>query len=242
MEVERKAGTQDIVAQQTILLRPGDGHLESLDGQGILGAAIDVALPGADGIATDDHPFQQAVGIALDNGAIHKGPWVPFVRVAHDILGVPRSASGELPLESGDKAGPTPPAQPGKFDLFEHLLPCHRSQDLGQGLVTVPGDVFLNVLRVNQPAVSQGDAQLLAVERDVRIVRDWRPGLRVCIGQPLHYSPLDQRLLNQLGHIVGVHLAVKDALRVNGHHRSHGTEAAAAGVDHLDLVRQAAPG
>jgi hypothetical protein len=89
-------------------------------------------------------PSSEAVGIALDDGAIHEGTGVALVGIADDVLLVAWRAGGELPLEAGEKAGP---AAPRNRDSLTSSYTCSGSsrQDLDQGLVAAAGDVLLDL-------------------------------------------------------------------------------------------------
>ena len=65
VDVKVKAGIEDVLAQQAVLAGLLDGDLQALDGDGVLGADVDVALVGTDGVAGDGHGLQHAVGVAL---------------------------------------------------------------------------------------------------------------------------------------------------------------------------------
>ncbi len=62
LDVEVEAGAEDILAQQAVFPGLLDGDLQALDRDGVLGADIDIALVGADGIAGDGHGLQHAWG------------------------------------------------------------------------------------------------------------------------------------------------------------------------------------
>ena len=94
-----------------MLTRLRQGDLQPADGQGILGAAVDVAVLRADGIAGDDHALDDRVGIAFQGGAIHEGARVALVGVADDVLGPALRLAGQLPLGAGGEAAAAAPAQ-----------------------------------------------------------------------------------------------------------------------------------
>ena len=79
MEVEAEVGAQDVVAQQAHLLRLGDGRFQAGDRQRVLCADIDIALVAAGSHGGDEHSLDDGVGVALHDGAVHKGAWVAFV-------------------------------------------------------------------------------------------------------------------------------------------------------------------
>ena len=55
VDVEVEAGLKDVLAQQAVLPGLVDGHLEAVDGDGILGPDVDVALVAAGGERGDHH-------------------------------------------------------------------------------------------------------------------------------------------------------------------------------------------
>ena len=72
IDFQAEIAAQDVLAQQVAGLGLGDGRPQPLDGQRIFGADVDVGLRGADGVGGDDHAFQEAVRIALDDGPVHE--------------------------------------------------------------------------------------------------------------------------------------------------------------------------
>ena len=111
-----------LLADQALGLGLGDGRLEPLDGQGILGADVDVGLRGPDGVGGDGHAFQQAMRIALDHGPIHERPGIAFVGVADQVLLLAAGVAGELPLRAGGKTSAAPAAQSAGLDHLADLL------------------------------------------------------------------------------------------------------------------------
>ena len=86
LDIKVKAGAEDIVAQQAVFTGLLDGDLQTLDGDGVLGTDIDIALVRADGIAGNGHGLQHRMGVALQHGAVHERAGVALVGVAADIL------------------------------------------------------------------------------------------------------------------------------------------------------------
>jgi len=72
--------------------------MQPLDGQWVLGTAVDVCLARTHRIPTDHHPFDHRVGVALQDGAIHERSRVTFVGIADDVLDVASSPGSEFPL------------------------------------------------------------------------------------------------------------------------------------------------
>ena len=101
MGLEVKTGAQDVLAQDARLVHLPDGVTQAVDGDGILGADIEVALGCADGIARNHHALDDGIGVALQNGAVHEGTGVALVTVADHVLLVGDGCLGELPLPAG---------------------------------------------------------------------------------------------------------------------------------------------
>ena len=130
MQLETEICTQDILSQQTIFLGLLDSPLQPRYRQRILSATVDVTFSSADGISTKCHTFQQAMGITLNNGAIHEGPGVTFVSVTDDILDIARSLGSKLPLEARQEACTTSTTEPRIFYLLNDLIWGHFKQSL----------------------------------------------------------------------------------------------------------------
>ena len=107
-QLKREIAAEDLVSQQAQLLRLGNGDLQAVDGQGIFGPAVDVALGGPDGVGADGHALQHRVGVALQDAPVHEGPGVAFVGVADDVFLIGLVFGGEFPFHPGGEAGPAP--------------------------------------------------------------------------------------------------------------------------------------
>ena len=153
MQVEVEAPAQDVLAQQAVLGGLLDGACHPMHGQRVLGADVDDTFTGAGDVGADDHAFQQGLRVALDLVAVHVGAGIALVRVADDVLGVALGLAQELPLAAGGEAGAAAPAQLGGLDLLDHRFRIAVDEYLVQRLVTAHGDVLLDVVRADQPAV-----------------------------------------------------------------------------------------
>ena len=69
-----------------------------LDGQGILGPAVDVAFLRPHGIGPDGHAFDDGMGVALQDAPVHEGPGVAFIGIADDVLDALPGPSGRIPI------------------------------------------------------------------------------------------------------------------------------------------------
>ena len=171
-QFEGKTRVQDVLAQQAVLLSLSDGHPEALDGQRVLGATVDIPLVRTDTIAGDDHALQYRMGISLQHRAIHKGPRIPFVSVADQILDIATGPGSELPLEAGEEPGAAAPSQARLLDLVDDILRGHLDQHLGQRLIAPPSDVLIDALGIDNTAVAQRQAHLFAIKGNIGIVRN----------------------------------------------------------------------
>ena len=99
------------------------GGLQPLDGDGVLGPDVDVALVGPHGVARDGHGLQNGMGVALQHRAVHERAGIALVGVAADVLhpvGAHR-VGGELPLFARGEARAAPAPQAGG----QHLSLIH---------------------------------------------------------------------------------------------------------------------
>ena len=98
LNIKGKAGAEDIVTQKAVFTGLLNGDLQTVDGDGVLGTDIDIALVRADGIAGNGHGLQHHMGVALQHGAVHKRAGVALIGVAADILHIALALPGKEPL------------------------------------------------------------------------------------------------------------------------------------------------
>ncbi|MBT9141275.1 MAG: hypothetical protein DDT30_01864 [Dehalococcoidia bacterium] len=213
-----------------------------MKGQRVLGAAVDVALPRSDSIGGNHHPFQHTVRITFADAAVHECTGITLIRVTGHVLHLSGSAVSKLPLQAGEEPRTTTPTQARAFDLFDDFFRSHFKDGLPQSLIPTASDIFLDVLRVDHAAVAQDNALLLGVERDLAVVRHGPMGHRLFICKGFHHPAFNKGLLHQAGNILFADLAIKDALRIDDHHRAHLAESAATGEDYPHLVFETTAG
>ena len=63
--MEGEIGAGDAVSRQPVAFGLADGRHQPFDSQGVFVAHVKVAAARPDGHAGDEHPFQNAVGVAL---------------------------------------------------------------------------------------------------------------------------------------------------------------------------------
>ena len=87
LQIEVKAGVEDVLAQQTVLLGLPDGGLQPLDGDGVLGPDVDVKTDViADGVVEQIHILKYHSNVAQKAVAGH----LPDVIAAHGDASLPR--------------------------------------------------------------------------------------------------------------------------------------------------------
>ena len=231
LDVEREARAQDVVAQQPVFPRLFDGSPEPFDGQRVFGADVDQSVRGARAVAVDGHRFEDRVGIAFEDRTVHECARIPFVGVADHVFAVGFRIARDLPLQAGGETASAAPPQAGVDDLLQHVVGLH-AEHFGQGCVAVAGDVFADVLGVDEPAVPQGDAQLRLVELHVLAVGYVLPRVGGRVEQPLYLAAFDDMLPDDLFGVFGFDRDVEGVVGDHLDDRPLLAEAEAAGADH----------
>jgi hypothetical protein len=182
-----------------------DRNVEALDGLGVLGANVDVAVVRADRECPDHHPLEHRVRVALEDRAVHESAGVPLVGVADDELPVPFGEACEPPLHPGQEARTAAAAQARVHNGGDQRVGVVLLEDLPERRVAVGRQVVLQRLGVDLAAVAQHDAGLVG---EVRAL-----GAAPVVGphQPfLDRLPLDDVLGEELLDLVGGDVAVLD--------------------------------
>ncbi|MPM52097.1 hypothetical protein SDC9_98853 [bioreactor metagenome] len=206
-----------------------------MDGQGVLGTDVDEALVGSDGLAADGHGFEHRVRVAFTGRAVHIGTRVPFVGVADDILGIVLYLAGEVPLHPGGEAGAAATTQSCSLQLFDDFLAGHLKECLLQTLIAFTGDIFVDVLGIDETTVAQYDAELLLVELDVLNLCMLAARLLV-VEQTSDFAALDHMLADELLGILGSNFYVERVLGKDLDDRALLTETETAGLDDLYFI------
>ena len=118
MKVKIKARIKDVFAEQTVFLCLVNSYLQTLNGNGIFGADINIALACTRCIAADCHCLNDAVRVALKNGAVHKCAGVALVGVADNIFLVSVICCGEAPFKT---CGESAAASAAKTRILNNL-------------------------------------------------------------------------------------------------------------------------
>ncbi|MBA7601124.1 hypothetical protein ES703_08191 [subsurface metagenome] len=159
LEMKTEIGTQNVIAQQPVIFHLAEGEFQPFNSQRILSPDIDIALAGTDGKSTDEYSLQDGMRVAFQQRAVHKGTGVALIGITNHILYRARGLATEFPLQTGGEASPSPAPQPRLLYLLNHPLRGHF-QCPDQAAIAIPGDILVDALRVDNPAVAQGDAHL----------------------------------------------------------------------------------
>jgi len=108
-----------------------------------------------------------------------------------------------------------------------------------KALVPSPGDILIDLLRVDESTIAEGDANLFAIERDLLVTGKLFVGIGYFVCETADDAAFDERFFNDCLDISGLDLTIEGPLRIDDHHRSHGTKPAASRLDNADFVRQA---
>ena len=76
-----------------------------MDGQRILGAAVNITVVGTDRFGSDHHTFKNGMRIRFEDTAVHEGTRVALVGIAKNIFNVPRRLGSKFPFQSRWEAG-----------------------------------------------------------------------------------------------------------------------------------------
>ena len=203
-----------------------DRNLHGLDGMGIFGADIDVAVGGADGDAGNGHALDQHEGIAFHDHAVGEGAGIALIGVAHDVFLLGPGLGDGAPFDAGGEARAAAAAQARIHHLLDDRLRSDGDRLL-QSLVAAMGFVVLERARIDDADAGEGEPGLLLEERDVL---DEAEGERMLAA--VQHAGIEQAV-----DIGGLHRPVADtALRPrNLDRRLEPVHAARAGAHDLDV-------
>lgn len=131
---------------------------------------------------------------------------------------------------------PPLPRSAGVLDYLDDLVRGVFGQALCESLIAVHGYVFVDIFGVDDAAVAQRDSLLLLIELSLVEALDGVAGHGVVIEQVLDYSALDEVLVNYLGDVLNLYLAVERTLGIDNDYRAQGAQTEAACPDDLDFV------
>ena len=166
--VEIESAAKKVLTQKAHFSGLADGNLKTLDRQWVLCTDVDDASVGAYDVPAYGHGFKHGMRIALQNGTVHERAWVTLVRVTNNVFLIPRGSHCEFPLHAGGETTAAPATKTGVLDNLDRFLPWH-GENAGESLIPSKRYVFHDVLRIDHPAVSEGDTELLFIEWHVPV-------------------------------------------------------------------------
>ena len=159
VHLEAEARAENILPQQAIFPRLGNGLFEPLLCQLVLTAHIEKTFICPHRVGGDGHGFQQAVRVAFQDDAVFKSAGFAFIGVADNIFLRGFRSRHEAPFGSSWETRPAASLQARFFQFRDDFHAC-LADCFCQGLVPVFRNVFLDVFRVNSPGPSQDNTFL----------------------------------------------------------------------------------
>ena len=154
---------QNVIAEKPALSGRFERHVQSLDGDRVIGAGVNDSFGGSDGVRADDQSFQHLMRTAFHDAPVHVGRRVAFVAVDQNktLAVVGWSGRRFFPFVTGDEPAAAFAAQAGFNNLVADFFWFHSGEGFFQRLVAADRNVFVDVLRVDDAAKLQRDPGLL---------------------------------------------------------------------------------
>ncbi len=124
-KIEAEVCAQNVFTEQTKAARLFHRQVHCAHGDGVLSAAVNVALPRSNRVRGNNHPLNDRVRVAFEHAAIHESTRITLICVADDILDVAGSLSGKAPLEAGGEARAASSAQLGIQNFLDDVFRAH---------------------------------------------------------------------------------------------------------------------
>ena len=230
--------------QEAVLARGHKRVAQALDRERILVPHVDVALHravvGADGVGRDDHTLDHRMRVAFEHRTVHERAGVALVGVADDVVLVTGVLAARTPLSAGGEACAAAAAQAALVDLVDYGQRIGGLEHLGQRRIPAVGDVVVQRVGVDLAVEAEHYALLPGVEGDVLLQGYRLAGLGMLVQQSLDHSVAHDAGLDELVDIRGLEPGIEQPAGPEDDDGALLAEAVAAGLDHLDLVGQAA--
>ena len=107
VDIEIKAGAENVFTQNPILAGLVDGFLHPFEGELIFAAYINVTFVRADRISGNQHSLDDGEGVSFKDDTVFKGSGFAFICIANDIFLCARRFADRFPLNSSRKTSPT---------------------------------------------------------------------------------------------------------------------------------------
>jgi hypothetical protein len=153
------------------------------------------------------------MGIAFNRGTIHVGAGVSLVGVTDDIFDVPLGLAGQIPLEPCGETGPAAAPEPGDLYLFDDLFGSPGKKNFFKARITFPGDVFIDIFRIDHTAVAEHDPELLLIELDVFDGGSLVFGVFFPVEEPGDFPAFDDLLGDDLAGVFGFYSHIEGFFR-----------------------------
>ena len=178
------------------------------------------------------------MGVALKNGTVHECARVALVSVTANILlvSIGNDISCELPLHACGEAAAASSAETGIEDSLDNVLGLHLCKHLAESLITVSAYVLIDVLGIDNAAVSESNTELLLVECSIIKSLYLIACNSLLIEELLDGVAVKEVLLDDAGDLINVYARVERALGVNDHDRTSFAETEASCLDYLHLL------
>ena len=235
-DLEVEACAEDVVAENAVFFSLLDCDFETVNGDRVFCANVDVTFVSADCVTCDSHCFENCVGVAFKNGTVHECAGVTFVRITYDVLLACGLCFSEGPLSAGGEACTAASAETGIKDGLDNFLGGHGGDDLCESLVAVASDVFVDAFRVDNTAVTESDALLLCIEGSLVESEDVIALYGFAVKELANGVAANEVFGNDFVHIFGLNLAVEGTFGINDHDRAECAKTETTGGNNLDFV------
>jgi len=144
---------------------------EAASQRGVLGPDVYIPFIGLYGAGRDGHALDDAVGFPSMIPISINAPGSPLVAVAYDIFFLVYLAPGDIPFSARRKPAASASPQAGCEYELAYLLRRHFEVCAHSLFVAADGDILVDILRIDGPAICQYEPVLPAVERISSFVR-----------------------------------------------------------------------
>ena len=162
--IKTEASSQNIVAEQAVFAGLSNGNLESFDGQRIFGTDVHQTFIGANAITANGHGFEHRMRVAFQNRTVHESAGVAFVGIANHVFLIADRFVGNFPFQASWKATAAATTKTRIFYDLDYFIRSLFGKTGSEGSITITGNVFFNIFRIDETAVSKCNTNLLFVE------------------------------------------------------------------------------
>lgn len=131
-------------------------------------------------------------------------------------------------------------AKSGVEHGLNNIVGRHLKKYLCKRKVTVHCDILVDLLGVDDAAVTKRNSLLLLIESGIRErsldILVFGTVCLLVINEAVHYTSLQKMLADYFGNIVYCDTAVKSAFGINYHYRTERTKSETTGLNYLDLL------